>query len=120
MAAIDWGTAIAPIYMSFKKKIPIHIWVDETRPRNQGALLTAWELEQEKIPYTVIVDNAGGYLMQKGCWLCIAGSDRTARMETYAIRLYIFKAISAYENKIPFLLILISTLIKLWSGMIFN
>ena len=115
LAAIDWGTAIAPIYMSFKKKIPIHIWVDETRPRNQGALLTAWELEQEKIPYTVIVDNAGGYLMQKGdVDLCIVGSDRTAMNGDVCNKIGTYlKAISAYENKIPFFVALpISTFDK--------
>ena len=115
LAAIDWGTAIAPIYMSFKKKIPIHIWVDETRPRNQGALLTAWELEQEKIPHTVIVDNAGGHLMQKGdVDLCIVGSDRTAMNGDVCNKIGTYlKAISAYENKIPFFVALpISTFDK--------
>ena len=115
LAAVDWGTAIAPIYMSFKKKIPIHIWVDETRPRNQGALLTAWELEQKKIPHTVIVDNAGGYLMQKGdVDLCIVGSDRTAMNGDVCNKIGTYlKAISAYENKIPFFVALpISTFDK--------
>ena len=104
LAAIDWGTAIAPIYMAKRKKIHVHIWVDETRPRNQGALLTAWELEQEKIPYTIIVDNAGGYLMQEGkVDLCIVGSDRTAMNGDVCNKIGTYlKAISAYQNKIPF------------------
>ncbi|MBS91542.1 MAG: S-methyl-5-thioribose-1-phosphate isomerase [Rickettsiales bacterium] len=104
LATVDWGTALSPIFYANKKGIPLHIWVDETRPRNQGALLTAWELKNEKIPYTVIVDNAGGHLMQNGdVDLCLVGSDRTTingdvcnKIGTY------LKAISAYENKIPF------------------
>ena len=104
LATIDWGTALAPIYKAHKKKIPIHVWVDETRPRNQGALLTAWELNHEKIPYTIIVDNAGGHLMQTGkVDLCLVGSDRTAingdvcnKIGTY------LKALAAFENNIPF------------------
>ena len=104
LATVDWGTALAPIFLAKKNKMPVHIWVDETRPRNQGALLTAWELENEKIPYTVIADNAGGHLMQNNkIDFCIVGSDRTAingdvcnKIGTY------LKAISAFINKIPF------------------
>ena len=77
LATVDWGTALAPIFLANRNNIPVHIWVDETRPRNQGALLTAWELKNEKVPYTIITDNAGGYLMQNGkVDLCIVGSDR--------------------------------------------
>ncbi len=104
LATIDWGTALAPIFLANRNGIPVHIWVDETRPRNQGALLTAWELKHENIPHTVIVDNAGGYLMQnKKVDLCMVGSDRTTfngdvcnKIGTY------LKALSAFDNKIPF------------------
>ena len=121
LAAIDWGTALAPIYKAARQKIPIHVWVDETRPRNQGALLTAWELKNEKIPYTIIVDNAGGHLMHEGkVDLCIVGSDRTAingdvgnKIGTY------LKALAAHDNKIPFYVALPSSTIdnKLESGL---
>lgn len=104
LATIDWGTALAPIFLANRNKIPVHVWVDETRPRNQGALLTSWELKHEKVPHTIIVDNAGGYLMQnKKVDLCIVGSDRTTfngdvcnKIGTY------LKALSAFHNKIPF------------------
>ena len=104
LATVDYGTALSPIFLAKKEKIPLHIWVDETRPRNQGALLTSWELKNENIPHTVIVDNAGGYLMQDGkVDLCIVGSDRTTingdvcnKIGTY------LKALSAYENNVPF------------------
>ena len=104
LATIDWGTALAPIFLANRNGIPIHVWVDETRPRNQGALLTAWELKNEKVPYTIIVDNAGGYLMQNDrVDMCIVGSDRTTfngdvcnKIGTY------LKALSAFDNKIPF------------------
>ena len=101
---MDWGTALSPIFYANKKGIPLHIWVDETRPRNQGALLTAWELKNEKIPYTVIVDNAGGYLMQNGdVDLCIVGSDRTTLNGDVCNKIGTYlKALSAFENKIPF------------------
>src|SRR5690606_3040280 len=78
LAAVDWGTALAPVYRASQAGIPIHVWVDETRPRNQGASLTAWELVHEGIPHTVVVDNAGGHLMQHGqVDVCITGTDRT-------------------------------------------
>tara|TARA_Y100000589_G_scaffold328139_1_gene371571 strand:+ start:1332 stop:2408 length:1077 start_codon:yes stop_codon:yes gene_type:complete len=104
LATVDWGTALSPIFYAHKKGIPLHIWVDETRPRNQGALLTSWELKNENVPHTVIVDNAGGHLMQNSLVdLCLVGSDRTTingdvcnKIGTY------LKALSAYENKIPF------------------
>ncbi len=104
LATIDWGTALAPIFLANRNRIPIHIWVDETRPRNQGALLTAWELKNENVPHTIVVDNAGGFLMQNNkVDLCMVGSDRTTfngdvcnKIGTY------LKALSAFENKIPF------------------
>ncbi|MEQ8196243.1 MAG: S-methyl-5-thioribose-1-phosphate isomerase, partial [Rhodospirillales bacterium] len=78
LATVDWGTALAPIYKAYDAGIPVHVWVDETRPRNQGASLTAWELGQHGVAHTVIVDNAGGHLMQHGrVDLCITGTDRT-------------------------------------------
>ena len=79
LATVDWGTALAPIYKAHDAGIPVHVWVDETRPRNQGAHLTAWELGKHGVPHTVIVDNAGGHLMQNGLVdLCIVGTDRTS------------------------------------------
>ena len=104
LATVDYGTALSPIFYAHQAKIPLHIWVDETRPRNQGALLTSWELKNEKIPHTVIVDNAGGYLMQKGkVDLCLVGSDRTAMNGDVCNKIGTYlKAISAYENNIPF------------------
>ena len=78
LATIDWGTATSPIYHAHKKGIPIHVWVDETRPRNQGANLTSYELNEENIPNTIIADNTGGILMQRGeVDMCIVGTDRT-------------------------------------------
>ena len=104
LACIEWGTATAPIYKAFLKGIPIHVWVDETRPRNQGARLTAWELSQEGVPHTVIPDNAGGHLMQHG-WvdLCIVGSDRTTSTGDVANKIGTYlKALAASDNNIPF------------------
>lgn len=104
LACIDWGTATAPIYKAFLKGIPVHVWVDETRPRNQGARLTAWELAQEGVPHTVIPDNAGGHLMQHGMVdLCIVGSDRTTVTGDVANKIGTYlKALAASDNKIPF------------------
>ncbi len=104
LACIDWGTATAPIYKAYQKGIPIHVWVDETRPRNQGARLTAWELSQEGIPHTVIPDNAGGHLMQHGMVdLCIVGSDRTTATGDVANKIGTYlKALAAFDNHIPF------------------
>jgi methylthioribose-1-phosphate isomerase len=104
LACIDWGTATAPIYKAFQKKIPIHVWVDETRPRNQGARLTAWELSQEGVAHTVIPDNAGGHLMQHGLVdLCIVGSDRTTSRGDVANKIGTYlKALAAFDNNIPF------------------
>ncbi len=104
LATIDWGTALAPIFLANRIGVPVHVWVDETRPRNQGALLTAWELKNEKIPYTIIVDNAGGYLMQKKkVDICIVGSDRTISNGDVCNKIGTYlKALSAYDNNIPF------------------
>jgi len=104
LACIDWGTATAPIYKAFQKQIPLHVWVDETRPRNQGARLTAWELSQEGVPHTVIPDNAGGHLMQHGLVdLCIVGSDRTTSTGDVANKIGTYlKALAAFDNNIPF------------------
>lgn len=104
LACIDYGTATAPIYLAHDKGIPVHIWVDETRPRNQGSRLTAWELRQHGVPHTVIVDNAGGHLMQSGkVDLVIVGSDRTTRTGFVANKIGTYlKALSASDNHIPF------------------
>jgi methylthioribose-1-phosphate isomerase len=104
LACVDWGTATAPIYKAHLKGIPVHVWVDETRPRNQGARLTAWELEQAGIPYTVIPDNTGGHLMQHGMVdMVIVGSDRTTRNGDVANKIGTYlKALAAYDNNIPF------------------
>jgi len=104
LACIDYGTATAPIYQAFDKQIPVHVWVDETRPRNQGARLTAWEFGQHGVPHTVIVDNAGGHIMQKGLVdLVITGSDRTTRRGDVANKIGTYlKALAARDNDIPF------------------
>lgn len=104
LATVDWGTALAPIYMAHDAGIPIHVWVDETRPRNQGASLTAWELSQHGVPNTIIVDNAGGHLMQQGLVdLCIVGTDRTTANGDVANKIGTYlKALAAHDNKIPF------------------
>ncbi len=104
LATVDWGTATSPIYHAQALGIPIHVWVDETRPRNQGASLTAWELGEQGIAHTVIVDNAGGHLMQKGdVDLVIVGSDRTTRNGDVANKIGTYlKALAAKDNGIPF------------------
>jgi methylthioribose-1-phosphate isomerase len=104
LAAVDWGTALAPIYRAHDDGIPLHVWVDETRPRNQGASLTAWELGQHGIAHTVIVDNAGGHLMRQGLVdLCIVGTDRTTAGGDVANKIGTYlKALAAYDNDIPF------------------
>ncbi|MDD2776540.1 MAG: S-methyl-5-thioribose-1-phosphate isomerase [Gallionella sp.] len=104
LATVDWGTALAPIYAAHEAGIPLHVWVDETRPRNQGASLTAWELAQHGIPHTLIVDNTGGHLMQHGMVdLAIVGCDRaTARGDVCnKIGTYL-KALAAFDNNVPF------------------
>lgn len=104
LACIDWGTATAPIYKAHLKGIPIHVWVDETRPRNQGARLTAYELGEEGVPHTVISDNTGGHLMQHGMVdVVIVGSDRTSVQGDVANKIGTYlKALAAHDNKVPF------------------
>lgn len=104
LATIDWGTALSPIFKANKKNIPIHVWVDETRPRNQGFNLTAWELINENIPNSLIVDNVGGHLMQKGMVdVCITGTDRTTLNGDVCNKIGTYlKALAAFDNKIPF------------------
>jgi methylthioribose-1-phosphate isomerase len=104
LACIDWGTATAPVYKAHRKEIPVHVWVDETRPRNQGARLTAFELGQEGVPHTVITDNTGGHLMQHGMVdLVIVGSDRTTVTGDVANKIGTYlKALAAKDNGIPF------------------
>ena len=104
IATVDWGTAIAPIYKAHDKGIPVHVWVDETRPRNQGASLTAWELNSHGVPHTVIVDNAGGHLMQHGqIDMCIVGTDRTTREGDVCNKIGTYlKALAAHDNGVPF------------------
>jgi methylthioribose-1-phosphate isomerase len=116
LATVDWGTALAPIYAAHDKGIPVHVWVDETRPRNQGASLTAWELLQHGVPHTVIVDNAGGHLMQHGrVDLCITGTDRTTATGDVANKIGTYlKALAARDNGVPFYVALPSPTID-WS-----
>ena len=104
LACIDWGTATAPIYKAHLNGIPVHVWVDETRPRNQGARLTAFELGEEGVPHTVIPDNTGGHLMQHGqVDLVIVGSDRTTINGDVANKIGTYlKALAANDNDIPF------------------
>ncbi|MBM3525002.1 MAG: S-methyl-5-thioribose-1-phosphate isomerase [Alphaproteobacteria bacterium] len=104
LATVDWGTALAPIFMAQDAGIAVHVWVDETRPRNQGAALTAWELASHGVPHTVIVDNAGGHLMQRGrVDLCIVGTDRTTRTGDVANKIGTYlKALAAMDNDVPF------------------
>jgi methylthioribose-1-phosphate isomerase len=104
LACVDYGTATAPIYLAHDEGIPVHVWVDETRPRNQGARLTAWELGQHGVPHTVVVDNAGGQLMQQGeVDIVLVGSDRTTRNGDVANKIGTYlKALAAKENGIPF------------------
>ncbi len=116
LATVDWGTALAPIYRAHDKGIPVHVWVDETRPRNQGASLTAWELAEHGVPHTVIVDNAGGHLMQRGrVDLCITGTDRTTAAGDVANKIGTYlKALAARDNGVPFYVALPSPTID-WS-----
>ena len=104
IATVDWGTALAPIYKAHDAGIPVHVWVDETRPRNQGAALTAWELQAHGVPHDVIVDNAGGHLMQHGLVdLCLIGTDRTARNGDVCNKIGTYlKALAAHDNEVPF------------------
>jgi methylthioribose-1-phosphate isomerase len=111
LATVDWGTALASVYLAHDRGIPIHVWVDETRPRNQGASLTAWELGQHGVPHTVITDNAGGHLMQRGkVDLCITGSDRTTSTGDVCNKIGTYpKALAARDNAVPFYAALPST-----------
>jgi methylthioribose-1-phosphate isomerase len=104
LATVDWGTATAPIYMAHDTGIPIHVWVDETRPRNQGASLTSWELGQHGVPHTLIPDNTGGHLMQHGqVDLCIVGTDRTTSDGDVCNKIGTYlKALAAHDNGVPF------------------
>lgn len=113
LATIDWGTALAPIYKADAAGIDLHVWVDETRPRNQGASLTAWELYQQGIPHTLISDNTGGHLMQEGLVdLCLVGTDRTAANGDVCNKIGTYlKALAAKDNSIPFYVALPSSTI---------
>jgi len=104
LATVDWGTALAPVYAAFEAGIPLHVWVDETRPRNQGASLTAWELAQHGVPHTVIVDNAGGHLMQHGrVDMVIVGTDRVTATGDVCNKIGTYlKALAARDNGVPF------------------
>lgn len=104
LATVDWGTALAPIYKAHRAGLNIHVWVDETRPRNQGASLTAWELSREGVPHTVIVDNAGGHLMQRGeVDAVLVGTDRTTRCGDVCNKIGTYlKALAAHDNGVPF------------------
>ena len=104
LATVDWGTATAPIYMAHDAGLPIHVWVDETRPRNQGASLTAWELAERGVPHTVIPDNTGGHLMQHGMVdVVVVGTDRTTAQGDVCNKIGTYlKALAAHDNGVPF------------------
>ena len=116
LAFVDYGTATAPMYEAQKRGIPIHVWVDETRPRNQGARLTAWELAQQDVPHTVVADNVGGHLMQHGLVdLVITGADRVTRCGDVANKIGTYlKALAAADNGVPFYVALPSSTLD-WS-----
>jgi methylthioribose-1-phosphate isomerase len=118
LATIDYGTVTAPIYLAHDKGIPLHVWVDETRPRNQGSKLTAWELGQHGVPHTLIPDNAGGHLMQqKLVDIVFIGSDRTTRIGDVANKVGTYlKALAAYDNNVPFYSVFPSTSIDFATG----
>jgi len=113
LATINWGTATSPIYHAHKKGIPVHVWVDETRPRNQGANLTSYELNEENIPNTIIADNTGGILMQRGeVDMCIVGTDRTLSNGDVCNKIGTYlKALAAHDNNVPFYVALPSSTI---------
>tara|TARA_B100001093_G_scaffold364324_1_gene349125 strand:- start:476 stop:1246 length:771 start_codon:yes stop_codon:yes gene_type:complete len=113
LATINWGTATSPIYHAHKIGIPIHVWVDETRPRNQGANLTSYELNEEGVPNTIIADNTGGILMQRGdVDMCIVGTDRTLSNGDVCNKIGTYlKALAAHDNKVPFYVALPSSTI---------
>jgi len=111
LATLNYGTATAPVYLAHEAGIPVHVWVDETRPRNQGSQLTAYELAHNGVPHTLIVDNAGGHIMQHGMVdLVITGTDRTARSGDVANKIGTYlKALAAADNNVPFYVALPST-----------
>jgi methylthioribose-1-phosphate isomerase len=111
LGCVEWGTVTSPIYQAQQKGIKVHVWVDETRPRNQGSNLTAYELTRHKVPHTLIVDNAGGHLMQHGMVdMVIVGTDRTTRQGDVANKIGTYlKALAANDNNIPFYVALPST-----------
>jgi methylthioribose-1-phosphate isomerase len=113
LATVDWGTALAPVFKAHRAGLPVHVWVDETRPRNQGASLTAFELNKEGVPHTVIADNTGGHLMQHGMVdLAIVGTDRTTRSGDVANKIGTYlKALAAHDNGVPFYVALPSSTI---------
>jgi methylthioribose-1-phosphate isomerase len=104
LAFVDYGSALAPVYAAHDRGLPVHVWVDETRPRSQGSKLTAWELGQHGVPHTIIADGAGGHLMQRGAVdLVMVGSDRTTRTGDVANKIGTYlKALAAKDNKVPF------------------
>ncbi len=104
LATVDWGTALSVIYKAQASGVPLHVWVDETRPRNQGAYLTAWELQQQGVPCTLIADNTGGHLMQHGMVdCCLVGSDRTTASGDVCNKIGTYlKALAAHDNGVPF------------------
>jgi methylthioribose-1-phosphate isomerase len=113
LATVDWGTALAPVYTAFNAGIDLHVWVDETRPRNQGAALTAWELGKHGVAHTVVADNAGGHFMQHGMVdLVIVGADRVSRSGDAANKIGTYlKALAAHDNNVPFWVAMPSTTI---------
>ena len=104
LAFVDYGSALSPVYLALEKGIPVHVYVDETRPRNQGARLTAWELAQQGVPHTIIADNVGGHLMQNGMVdMVIVGADRVSKNGDVANKIGTYlKALAAKDNDIPF------------------
>jgi methylthioribose-1-phosphate isomerase len=118
LACVDYGTALAPVYAAYEKGIPVHVWVDETRPRNQGARLTTYELGGCGVPYSLIADNTGGHLMQHGMVdLVLVGSDRTTRKGDVANKIGTYlKALAAFDNNVPFYVALPSSSIDLSIG----
>ncbi len=113
LATVDWGTALAPIYMAYERGIDLHVWVDETRPRNQGAALTAWELGRHGVAHTIVADNAGGHLMQHGkVDVVFVGTDRVTRAGDVANKIGTYlKALAAHDTGVPFWVALPSTTI---------
>lgn len=111
LAFVDYGSALAPIYAAHDRRLPVHVWVDETRPRSQGSKLTAWELAQHGVPHTIVADSAGGHLMQRGdVDLVLVGSDRTTRAGDVANKIGTYlKALAAKDNNVPFYVALPST-----------